>query len=211
MKKILKLILFMIIILIILYTINCFRNFLIINKLSEISNTHNSSNNYKILQNSFSIDNENTSWEVLAEYYFKDNIYLYKNNTVLTRNSNKETTKYGVWHDTISNEHIEFLYDNENNLIKDELIDKENLSSPLDNIFYNNNNFSNILKSIITKENGNYKIITYYKDIKEINYINYKTGLIEKKFIIHNTSTYSLTNTYEENIVTSEILKKPNF
>lgn len=211
MKKIFKLILFMIIILIILYTINCFKNFLIINKLSEISNTHNSSNNYKILQNSSSIGNDNISWEILTEYYFKDNVYLYKNSTVLTKNSNKEISTHGVWHDTNSNEHIEFLYDNENNLIKDEVIDKENLNSPLDTIFYRNNNFSNILKSIIVKENENYKIITYYQDVKEINYINYNTGIIEKNLKIYSNSTYSLTNTYEENIVTSEILKKPNF
>lgn len=214
MKKILKLIVIIISICIILYVINCFRNFFIINNLKEISKNFIIPNNYKLEQSSLSAAEDNIEWKVLSEYYFKDNIYLYKNNTTLTQNSNEETTSYGVWHDNNLNEHIEFLYDNNDNLIKDELIDKENLEiPPLSTFTFSNYNISSIdyLKTIIYKEQELYKIVTLYKDYKSTVFVNNNSGIIEKMEILYNSSIYSLTNIYEENVVTEEIIEKPNF
>lgn len=214
MKKLFKLLVIIISICVIFYIINCFRNYFIINNLSKISKNYTIPNNYKLNQTSLSIANDNTEWKVESEYYFKDNIYLYKNNTLLSQNSNKEINRYGVWHNNNSNEHIEFLYDDNNNLIKDELIDKENLEiPPLSTFTFCNYNISNIdfLKTIIYKEQELYKIITLYKDYKSTIWVNNNSGIIEKLEYIYNNLTYSLTNIYEENVVDEEIIIKPNF
>lgn len=211
MKKSKKVFIILVIIFVILFCINCVRNYFIFNKLFEKSNSFDFSNNYKIVQKSNSMGTDNVIWDVVSEYYCKDNIYLYKNNTILTQNSNKEITKYGVWDNKNSNEHIEFLYDDDNNIIKDELIDKENLEIPLNTIIFSNNNFSNIFKSIILSENETYKITSYYNEFKEIIYVNKNTGLIDELSYIYNNSLYTITNTYEKNVVTSEMVEKPNF
>lgn len=212
MKKIIKIFIISISIIIVSYVINCSRNYLIINNLLENAQNFKISNNYELKQNSLSTATDNIEWEVLSQYYCKDNVYLYKNSTILTRNLNKEITNYGVWHDYNSNEHIEFLYDNDNNLIEDKLIDKEDLEfSPLSSIIFDN--FSNIdlLKSFIFKENDLYKIVTFYSTFKSIMYINSNTGIIEKLNYIYENSSYTLINLYKENVVTDEIMKKPNF
>ena len=211
MKKIIKFFIIIISIIIILYLINFFRNYLIINELLVKAKNFKISNNYELKQTSLSTSVDNISWEVLSEYYCKDNIYLYKNTTTLTKNLNKETTTYGVWHNKNSNEHIEFIYDN-NSLMKDEVIDKEKLElPPLSSLVFNNFSDLNYLKSIVLKENDVYKIQIFHKNYKSILYINSNTGIIESLNYIYNDSSYTLINSYEENIITDEMIKKPNF
>ena len=212
MRKVLKIIIIIIVILILLYAIFCFRNYFIIKKLLEKSRNLDVANNYKIVQNISA-----TTVDILGEFYLKDNNYLYKENRTWKEDSENELDNYAIWYDSNTNEFIEFMYDDNNNLVQQEVVHKlETL--PIDTItFYKHDNFSdgnfyNILKTIISKEGDYYKITTYFSDEKDIIYVNQDSGVIEKFSIVRSdNTTYTVTSSYEANVVTDEMIEKPIF
>ena len=54
----------------------------------------------------------------------EDNIYLYKENRTSKEDSENELDNYAIWYDSNTNESIEFMYDDNNNLVRQEVVHK---------------------------------------------------------------------------------------
>lgn len=193
MRKIFKYIIILFLLVVLIFIVNIFRNYIILKNIYELGNNIEIGENYRIKMQS--ITSIGTS---VMNYYYMDNKYLY----IEELNNNYNSF---IFHNLDTDEYSEFSANENGELIPVDNPNENDKSNIIDGMIYcKSYDFFDLFKKnffkIIKEDNENYILNVFNQD----EYVNKSNGLLTK--IKSEKNNIDMEITFEENTVNEKTI-----